>query len=91
MDERDSWKGRWLLRRKSYSYWRYSCAYMHVSGGELRLALVRIVQSLVLYPMPLRRCEVRMSCARARLLSMIVRRIMHVAGGVPRNGTVEAA
>jgi glycosyltransferase involved in cell wall biosynthesis len=91
MDERDSWKGRWLLRRKSYSYWRYSCAYMHVSGGELRLALVRIVQSLVLYPMPLRRCEVRMSCARARLLSMIVRRIMHVAGGVPRNGTVESA
>lgn len=76
IDERGTWHGRWLLRRKSFSYWRYSCAFMHAEAGDYRTALARIVRSFALYPIPYRAAEVRLPLARLRLLSMIVRRAL---------------
>jgi hypothetical protein len=64
-------QGRWLLRRKALSYARYSAAYMYRAAGENRSALARMLQSFVLYPLPYRRREVRMSWARAKMLVWI--------------------
>jgi glycosyltransferase involved in cell wall biosynthesis len=74
MDERNAWRGNWLLRRKAYSYYRYSCAYLYGAAGNQRAAMQRLVRSMLGYPLPYHACEVRMPVARLRLFRAIVRR-----------------
>jgi glycosyltransferase involved in cell wall biosynthesis len=87
LDARGTWKGRWLLRRKAYSYACYANAYLHREAGELRAALRQLVRSFAWYPLPYRRCEVRMALARVRMLGQIVRRSLRPApAGSPQRG-----
>lgn len=91
VESRGAWRGRWFLRRKSYSYWRYSCAYMYLESGNPRTALQRLAQSMLLYPIPYRRDEVRMPLARLRMLSMMVRRMLRVSRRPAVSGVVRSA
>jgi glycosyltransferase involved in cell wall biosynthesis len=68
-----AWRGRWLLRRKAYSYLDYTCSYLFHMAGRSREACVHLVRSLVWYPLPYQRSEVNCTLARARLL-------LHVTG-----------
>lgn len=81
LDQKDAWRGRRLLRRKAHSYCRYSCAYLHATGGSRRMALTSLIDSLRWYPLPYRRSEVRMSLARARMLTMIIWRLVRGIDG----------
>ncbi len=67
-------RGRPWLRRKAHSYLDYSCAYLHGADGNPGPALRSMLRSLIQYPMPYRRRDVRMPLARARLLARLVRR-----------------
>jgi glycosyltransferase involved in cell wall biosynthesis len=68
MDERDAWGGRWLLRRRAHSFSDYVCAYMYRDAGSEGVALRRLVRSLVRYPLPYPRSEVRVRFGRPRML-----------------------
>lgn len=74
MDERAVWSGRRVLRSKALSHCRFSCAYMYTTSGEHGMALRRMLSSLMLYPLPYRRNEVRLPMARARLLVRVAAR-----------------
>lgn len=68
LDERKIWQGRWLLRRKAYSYVNHSCAYLHGAAGHHGTAVLNSLRSLAWYPFPYRRSEVGTSCERMRRL-----------------------
>ncbi len=80
MDERSVWGARRVLRRKARSYCKFSCAYMYTTSGEHFEALRRLVESVVLYPLPYRRNEVRVPMARARLLLRVSLRCARAFG-----------
>jgi len=80
MDERSVWGARRVLRRKARSYCKFSCAYMFTTSGEHFEALRRLVESVVLYPLPYRRKEVRVPMARARLLLRVTLRCVRALG-----------
>jgi glycosyltransferase involved in cell wall biosynthesis len=83
LDARNAWHNRRWLRRKAYSYCRYSCAYMHGAAGGYAAALRNLCQSFGWYPLPYRRDEVRMSLARPRLLAVSLLRLMRSAWASP--------
>jgi glycosyltransferase involved in cell wall biosynthesis len=62
-------RGRALLRRKAWGYFRYSCAFMRFRAGETRAAVQNIVRSLIGYPLPYGREDVRTRFGRVRLLA----------------------
>jgi glycosyltransferase involved in cell wall biosynthesis len=64
-----AFRGRWLLERKAWSFYRYTCAYMYGSAGSHSTAIWLMVRSLIGYPLPYRRHEVRMPLARVRMLA----------------------
>jgi peptidoglycan/LPS O-acetylase OafA/YrhL/glycosyltransferase involved in cell wall biosynthesis len=80
MDERSAWGERRVLRRKARSYCKFSCAYMYTTSGEHFEALRRLVESLLLYPWPYRRNEVRLPMARARLFVRVGARCVRALG-----------
>jgi glycosyltransferase involved in cell wall biosynthesis len=61
---------RWrpLLRRRAWGHARYSWGYMHQQAGNRWKAVGHLVRSLVGYPLPYNRAEVRYSFGRLRLL-----------------------
>jgi hypothetical protein len=68
VDERRVWQGSWLLRRKAYSYFNYSCAYIYGAAGSHAAALGNMLKSFAWYPFPYRRNEVRMALARPKIM-----------------------
>lgn len=78
LDSRHLWEGRRILRRKAYSYFRHSCAYMYSESGSHRTALLRSIQSFLLYPFPYRRDEVRTTFERPKRSLMNVLRILRL-------------
>jgi len=80
MDERSVWGTRRVLRRKARSYCKFSCAYMYTTSGEHFEALRRLVESVVLFPWPYRRSEVRVPLARTRLLLRVSLRCVRAIG-----------
>jgi glycosyltransferase involved in cell wall biosynthesis len=79
VDERRAWRGRWLLRRKAYSYLNYSCSYLHGAAGSYAVALGNMLKSLAWYPLPYRRSEVRMALARPKILLTTLWRMLRRA------------
>jgi glycosyltransferase involved in cell wall biosynthesis len=80
LDERNVWQGRWLLRRKAYSYVHHSCAYVYAAAGRPRTAVAKSLRSLVWYPIPYRRREVGVPFER--VLRLIVN-LLRVGGLKP--------
>jgi glycosyltransferase involved in cell wall biosynthesis len=66
IDERNVWRGRWLLRRKAYSYVYHSCAYIYGAGELYREALRCSLLSLAWYPLPYLGSERGMSFERPK-------------------------
>lgn len=60
--------GRPLLRRKAWGYFRYSCGFMRHRAGEPGAAVRHLLRSLLAYPLPYGRPDVRSPFGRARLL-----------------------
>jgi len=86
--ERGAWgrPGGLRLRRKAYSYFYYSCAYLHGAVGNVGGAFVRAIRSIATYPIPYRRTEVRMPLARLRMIGNLGVRLI-----VPRRSATRAA
>jgi glycosyltransferase involved in cell wall biosynthesis len=66
VDERAAWKGRWLLRRKAYSFFNYQCSYELSANGNHAEALAVMMKSFAWYPLPYDRIDVQRSWARLR-------------------------
>lgn len=68
IDQQQKWHGRWLLRRKAYSYVYHSCAFLYAATGAYRAALGCSLLSAVWYPLPYSRHESVMRCERPKRL-----------------------
>jgi glycosyltransferase involved in cell wall biosynthesis len=78
LDERGAWRGRWLLRRKSYSFICRGCSDAYARAGDHGAAVLRIVKSLAWYPLPYAADETRIPCERIRRLAVNVLRMLHL-------------
>jgi glycosyltransferase involved in cell wall biosynthesis len=76
LDERGAWRGRWLLRRKSYSFVCRGCSDAYSRAGDPKAAVVRILKSLAWYPLPYTGGDARMPFERVRRLAVNVLRMM---------------
>jgi glycosyltransferase involved in cell wall biosynthesis len=63
-----SLRSRLLLRRKSFSYASFSCAWMHREAGMPGVALLRLIRSFLLWPFPYRRVDTRTTFARPKFV-----------------------
>lgn len=78
LDDRNAWRGRSVLRRRAYGYCEYSCAYMSGAAGMPATALGELARSLLWYPLPYGRAEVRFPLARLRMLPMNLARMLRL-------------
>jgi glycosyltransferase involved in cell wall biosynthesis len=76
LDEQKAWRGRWLLRRKAYSYLNYDNAYVFGTAGKQAEALAILLSSLAWYPFPYRRSEVSKALARPKSLAVYFLRLL---------------
>lgn len=58
LDQRQAWHGRWLLRRKAYSYVFHSSAYLFGALNRYPRAMGCSLRSFLWYPLPYRLTEV---------------------------------
>ena len=81
--ERGAWigPGRRMLRRKAYGYFYCSCAYMRAMADNRMMALCRVVRSIVSYPLPFGRGEVRDRFIRPKLLGTAMLSLLGLARG----------
>lgn len=75
LDEKGAWRGRHLLRRKSYSYMHHTCSVVHAWAGDHAGAVRQLLTSLALYPLPYRREEVEMRFSRIKRLAVNLLRL----------------
>jgi glycosyltransferase involved in cell wall biosynthesis len=78
LDQRHAWKNQWWLRRKAFGYCDYSCAYMAGAAGLPARALGDLARSMLWYPLPYGRSEVRFPLARLRMLPMNLARLLRL-------------
>lgn len=76
LDERKMWRGRWLLRRKAYSYVYHSCSLLYDAAGARGTALTSGLKSFAWYPLPYRRNEVQVSVERVKRFLVIWLRLL---------------
>jgi glycosyltransferase involved in cell wall biosynthesis len=69
-------RGRWLLRRKTFSQAAFASAQVYAGGGHSWQALRRSLRSFLLWPVPYRRDEVDVPWARLRLLAVLLLRLV---------------
>jgi len=67
-------RGRWLLRQKSFALSDLSAAYTYHDAGRNGTALKRIAQSVLWWPLPFARSDVKAFLARPRFAVGILRR-----------------
>ena len=77
LDERRAWRGRWLVRRKSYSYVYHACSYLHALRGDYIVALAAALRSLAWYPLSYRRDELT-PFERPKRAAMILLRMLRL-------------
>jgi len=80
LDERGAWRGCRALRRKAYSYVDHSCAYMYGTSGYPGTGMRRTIRSLLRYPLPYRRDEVRTHLERPKLFIINLLRLLRLRG-----------
>jgi glycosyltransferase involved in cell wall biosynthesis len=73
-DQTGRWRGRWLLRRKAYSYVYHTCAEICSTGGRYPAAVVHGLKSFAWYPLSYRRTEVTTRAERLKRLGVSVLR-----------------
>jgi glycosyltransferase involved in cell wall biosynthesis len=78
LDQRQAWKNHRWLRRKAYGYCDYSCAYMAGAAGLPARALGDLARSMLWYPLPYDKSEVRFPLARLRMLPMNLARLLRL-------------
>jgi len=78
LDQRNAWAGRRWLRRKAYGYCDYSCAYMAGAAGLPGRAFGDVARSMLWYPLPYAKSEVRFPLARLRMLPMNLARLLRL-------------
>ncbi len=78
LDARGFWRGDRLLRRRAYGYVAYACSNLHGAAGDQALAVRRLLRSLVLYPLPLRRSEAGSPFVRARRMAVLLLRLLGI-------------
>lgn len=84
LDQRQAWRGRWLLRRKALSYIEHEAADLHRCAGNVRRAIGHSLRSFAMYPFPYRPSETEVSLERLKRLGSILLRLMHVRPPYPR-------
>lgn len=67
-EQAGAFRGRPLLRRRAWGYFRYNCGHMHREAGRRWSAVGRTALSLLGYPLPFSRDEVRYPFGRVRLM-----------------------
>jgi hypothetical protein len=77
-DENGAWRGRWVLRRKAYSYLHYGCADAQARAGNHLGAVARALKSLACYPLPYRPDERRMRFDRPKRIAVNLLRAAHL-------------
>lgn len=80
-DEAARWQGRWLLRRKAFSYVHHTVAGIHNTNGSHAQAIAASLRSFLWYPLPYRRAEVTTSAERLRRLSVSALRLLRLKAG----------
>jgi hypothetical protein len=80
LDQRNAWKGRWLLRRKAYSYCYHSCSHMYNDLRQHGTAALTVAKSLACYPFPYRRREVRVRFERPKRLIVSLMHLLRLRG-----------
>jgi hypothetical protein len=78
LDERGEWGGRRLLRRKAYSFMHYRCSTAQACAGNHGGAVLRAAKSMIAYPLPYGRDEVRMPLDRPKRLVVNLLRLMRL-------------
>lgn len=79
LDERRAWRGRWLVRRKAYSYVYHACCYLYSRQGRHLRAFALALRSLAWYPLPFRRGELT-PFERPRRAVVILLRMLRLKG-----------
>ena len=80
LDHSGAWRGRRLLRWKSYSYLHHTCANAQARAGNNAGALVRQLKSFGWYPLPYRASEVGQHLERPKRLGVTVLRLLKLKG-----------
>jgi glycosyltransferase involved in cell wall biosynthesis len=83
LDQRNAWQGRWLLRRKAYSYCYHSCSHMYSDLRQYGSAAFNVLKSLAWYPLPYWRREVRVRFERPKRLAVSLMRLFRLKGAAP--------
>lgn len=79
VDDRGVWKNRPLLRRKSIAYAYLSTAYLdHLAGNHLE-SLKNMIKSVIIYPLPFKRGEVRTPWTRPKSIALYFLRMLGLA------------
>jgi glycosyltransferase involved in cell wall biosynthesis len=76
--ERGGWKGRPLLRQKSYSYTHHAVAFIYGSNGHYGTAVWNLLKSMAAYPLPYDRAEVEVPFERPRRLLVNLLRMLRL-------------
>lgn len=69
-----------FVRRKAYAYFHFSCALMYGAAGRHKVSLLKVVRSMLTYPMPFRPEEARVSLARPKLFGVSALRLLGIKG-----------
>jgi glycosyltransferase involved in cell wall biosynthesis len=76
LDRRNAWRHRHLLRQKAHSYVDHSCGFMYGEAGCISRAILRSARSLLSYPLPYGRDEVKTPLERPkRLIGLLFRAV----------------
>jgi glycosyltransferase involved in cell wall biosynthesis len=83
IDQQRGWNGRWLLRRKAYSYVNHSCAYLYGAAGRYPNALASSLSSILWYPLPYTCSEAMHSWERPRRMLVAFLRWLRLKAADP--------
>lgn len=84
-------RGRWILRRKTYSQAAFGSAQVFRSNGEPAAALLRMLRSFVYWPLPLRVRDDEVSLVRLRVVLNLLLRILKLRAPEPPLSAMEIA
>jgi glycosyltransferase involved in cell wall biosynthesis len=70
--------GRWILRRKAFSYAASMSSFLYTASGQQRAALSRIVESLTLWPFAYERGHHKTPAQRWKMLGVILLRMLRL-------------
>jgi glycosyltransferase involved in cell wall biosynthesis len=76
LENRYFWRAQPLLRRHAYAYAACASSFLHADEGHPGRALLKLLESLAWYPLPLSRAEVGTPLLRPRRLAALLKRLI---------------